>query len=200
LHALHGESPRGMAAVERLYLSSFPSSERKPASFVRAAAERSDYEVLSFGQGREADAFAILYRPREPFVLIEYLAVDANVRDGGLGSEVVERIAERHCGRALIVEVEDDIGEAEGQAAARKRFYRKLHFGLIEGLQYRMPQVADTAPPPMHLMIRGAGEAITKATLARWLIDIFSGVYAVRNPSATVEYMLRASSEKFAIS
>ena len=105
------------------------------------------------------------------------MAVSPARRGSGLGTALFGVAADSARGRTLLLEVE--AGD-EPAARRRKAFYRRLGCRELPGVDYRMPRVAEAAPPPMSLMAFGEnGEAVERSVLRAWLVDIFRRVYAV---------------------
>jgi GNAT superfamily N-acetyltransferase len=168
-----------LEAVATLYAAAFPASERKPIGFLAEAAGRSDYRLFVTG-GTAPEGFAVAYRsPRHGFALLEYMAVDPGRRSGGLGTRLFETVAVT-LGCPLLLEVEQPSPGTPGDALRARRiaFYARLGCRMLEGIDYAMPQIADEAPPPLALMLRGVamGEP-GRDTLALWLTDLYAGVY-----------------------
>ncbi|HEY5713359.1 MAG TPA: GNAT family N-acetyltransferase [Allosphingosinicella sp.] len=193
LRDITGHDHRALENIRELYGESFPANERKPESFIREAADRDDYSLLAMIEGPRVVAFAIVYRSADQELsLLEYMATAPDRMSRGLGSAVFKEVAARNMGRVLILEVEaeESSGSSDAPARRRKSFYRNLGCRQLQGLNYRMPKVSSTAPPPMHLLVVESRTKVKRNTIGRWLEDIFRNVYGVIEPEQAVQSML----------
>lgn len=184
-----------LARIAELYVEAFPANERKPVSFLWEAARRSDYILLGLRCGEALLGFALLYEsPTSGFRLLEYMAVDHNMRDRGLGSMVFRTVANRDDGRTLLLEVER---ETEGPTAditrRRRTFYQRHGCREIAGLDYVMPRVTSVPPPPMSLFFCSESDGtVSRPTLRCWIEEIYDKVYAVKLSDDRLNAMLTA--------
>jgi len=132
-------------SVERIYVVSFPPEERGPFADLRreiAAGLRRLWVTGTGAQRDAADGFAVtvdLDRD-DGAVLLEYLAVDPQLRSSGIGSALLQRLVS-DSGVPIVLEVEDP---ADGDDLDRRRrldFYRRGGAGVIESAHgYAMPR------------------------------------------------------------
>lgn len=137
---------------------------RLPGSRLMALLGGNDYRLYAFRlrseAGIEAAGAAFVYFSADlPFVLLDYIAIDAERRNQGLGSaffralvELVSR--EKPSADWLILEVDDDReGSEKSRATSGRRieFYRRLGAQLLTNLPYRFP-CAHGNFLPMRLM------------------------------------------------
>lgn len=113
--------------IRTLYLEAFPAIERKPFDILLKKAEEGVVEFLSLeGEDGAFKGLAItaLYRD---MVLLDYFAVTASERGGGVGSKALSLLKEYYADRRLILEIERTDIEADNieQRQRRKAFYLK---------------------------------------------------------------------------
>lgn len=121
------------AEIERLYAlrmqRDFPSSELKHLSSILALHRQEVYDVLGAYQDGTRIAYALVYCPRQSDVfLLDYLAVEPEMRSRGIGSEVLGLLREYYQGRAdaLVIECErPKTAPDESTARKRIRFYQQ---------------------------------------------------------------------------
>ncbi len=176
----------GFDAMLRIYQMAIEPSEQKPASEIAAIVGNPRYSVLVLRLNGEVRGFAISYFPEGDFWLLEYMAVDANLRSHGLGRTLffaAKAAADARAPNAPCV-LEVDLPKPDAtpsdDAARRFRFYRALACLRIDGLDYLLPLAANGLPPPMTLLVHGLeiSRALPKGELARWLQAIYRDVYA----------------------
>lgn len=180
--------PTDAAAFEEffeLYWSSMPATERKPRVAMQALVARPDYQVLLLRNGRLI-GYSVTFVPQnDTFCLLEYMAVHASFRSGGVGSELFRRTVELvRNGRgnvAVLLEVDSDREAAPDREIRRRRqaFYQRLGCRRVEGLDYLLPLDTEHRPPLMDLMILppAPGAVIRRADLERWLRTVYVTVY-----------------------
>jgi ribosomal protein S18 acetylase RimI-like enzyme len=189
LHRLHSAEDPAFHDLLRIYTASLPASERKPPEQLAAMLTRPEYLFL-INSVNTAFAIAICLDQTEA-ALLEYLAVDPAHRSRGAGSHLFTALTQRPelTNRTLIAEVDVP---TDPTAARRKSFYRKLGCREIAHLTYLMPQVAETPPPPMHLLLykHEPQTTIPKPQLQTWLECIYTEVYAQPIPNPRIDAML----------
>ena len=144
---------------------SIPADARLPSSRLMDLLAGNAYQLWCFRRASElgdgvAGAALLYFSTDLPFVLLDYLAIDAARRNQGLGSAFFRGLASRISTEKpgadwLILEVDDDReGSEEHRATSRRRmeFYRRLGAQLLANLPYRFP-CADGDFLPMRLMV-----------------------------------------------
>lgn len=112
----------------------FPPHERKPLSSIENLLDADCYDLLGLYEGDTLLGYAgIMKRPDIDYVLLDYLGVTAARRNGGLGAEILRRLAKRYSHSAgVITEAEVLIpGDSEEENDLRRRrveFYRRCGF------------------------------------------------------------------------
>lgn len=119
------------AEITALYESSmrrdFPESELKSLSAILNMLRRDSYDVLGAYDGNQLIAYALVYRPREGRIaLIDYLAVEPDSRNRGVGSMLLRQLRRYYCEAADVLMIECERPKAapdEAEARKRIRFY-----------------------------------------------------------------------------
>lgn len=177
-------SPLNPSAFDALYKrvrADFPPEERPPRAVLRRNIARGDCEAWILREaGGEEVAYA-LCTAFEGAVLVTHLAVYADRRGQGVGSELLRQLARQYAGAArLIVEVErpGDTTDPARRTLRERRiaYYRRAGFCCYFALEYSIWRV------PMYLMVLPLGGAAlpTEEQLRRDL----HGVYARLLPPA----------------
>ena len=121
------------AEIAALYEASmrrdFPPSELKSLSAILNMLRRNSYDVLGAYDGESLLAYALMYRPQEGrIVLLDYLAVEPEWRNRGIGSMLLHQLQEYYRETADVLMVECERPKAapdEAEARKRIRFYTK---------------------------------------------------------------------------
>jgi GNAT superfamily N-acetyltransferase len=155
-----------------LYERAFPSHEREPAAVILRSVVAGAGVALRGRRDGRTRALAMLHMLAEPAVaFLVYLAVDENLRGGGIGTALFEqalaegvRRVERAglAPRGMVWEVDIPEQAASPEEADRRRrrirFFERLGGRLLD-TPYRQPPVDGVTPVPMRLMYRGVGDA-----------------------------------------
>ncbi len=178
-----------------IYEEALPSGERKPRAAIEAVPEREDYRLFVLRDSGRVVSFAIIFvSPEEPFALLEYMASHKDWRGRGAGGALFRLLVAEIGKRTLLAEVDSDreAGSDRTMRARRKSFYRRLGCRQVEGLDYLMPVVADTAPPRMDLMLCPPGDALPlkRARLRAWLEEVYAAVYGQALPDPRIDSMM----------
>ena len=140
---------------------SIPSSEQLSDQRLTQLLARDDYRMYTLLLNGAVAATAILYLPRaEDFVLLDYMAVRADLRNRGLGSALFHEVTktasrERPAAAFLFFEVDDDRGVRDAARSINRRrieLYRRLGAKLLVNAEYVFPSLTG-AGVPMRLMV-----------------------------------------------
>jgi len=192
-----------------IYADSIPLRERKPKTVVAAMVGQPHYTFLLLKrEGRIAGFSTIFCPPAEPFCLLEYMAIDARLRNSGLGRGLflrsVQEVAASRGDIPMLLEVDSDRG-LEGDLALtrrRQRFYERLGCRRVEGLAYVLPLPGDGPPPPMDLYVYFPDRppVIRKSQLERWLGVVYESVYGCSARDARLSRMAATLPDPIALS
>lgn len=116
----------------------FLPEERKPLEDILALEEAGRYDLLGLFDGEDTLlGYATIWKQPEGggLVLLDYLGVSARLRNGGLGSELLARLAQRYGKQGLILESETPVpsGDPSENDIRRRRiaFYERNGFTTV---------------------------------------------------------------------
>ncbi len=100
----------------------FPAAELKPYAAMAHLCRRGAYHPIGAFEGAALVGYAILWSsPDERYVLIDYLGVTKDRRNGGLGGEILRLLAERYAALdGILVESEAPEGGASDAVCQKK--------------------------------------------------------------------------------
>jgi GNAT superfamily N-acetyltransferase len=144
----------------RIAEESFPPEERDPCQVLIRSIQKGRCILYTASEKNKIIGFTTLTPLRETGIyLMEYLAVDKNSRNQGIGRKILQFIKKDLSGTkdaGLILEVEppDEVTGAEREIRLRRiRFYLRNGARMVlDGGAYRMPNLAGEGSLPMHLM------------------------------------------------
>lgn len=126
------ERPKILRRLRRLYKQAFPANERKPWQTLLRLTRAGKSEMLAaLDEQGQLCGLAISHFWRD-IVLLDYFAVEAPLRNQGVGSRFLRLLQERYSGRRLLLEIERPGSPGCNEALCRRRreFYRRC--GLWE--------------------------------------------------------------------
>lgn len=110
--------------IRKLYKKAFPRAERKPLSIIKSMQKSGKSDVWFFEKNRKFMGFAATINGDE-IILLDYLAVNADCRGMGIGSEILKMLHRQYAGKGVFAEIElaDDNAAASDCRRKRKQFY-----------------------------------------------------------------------------
>ena len=106
----------------------FPPSELKSLASIMNLRERGEYDVLEAREGGRFIAYALIYKPSNGrILLLDYLAVEPDMRCRGYGHQMLEALKAHYADRAdcLMIECERPKTSPDVEEARRRiRFYQ----------------------------------------------------------------------------
>ncbi len=111
--------------VYQLYKQAFPASERKPFSIIlRMTRQKRTDTWMVLREGRFS-GFATTINS-DKLVMLDYLAMDKQVRGQGIGTDALKLLLDTYAGRGFFVEIEDPFapGDDLHDRQRRRQFYR----------------------------------------------------------------------------
>jgi GNAT superfamily N-acetyltransferase len=185
----------------QVYAASIVARERKPEAWICALVRAPEYRVWVMKRAGRVTAFSILFLPAtERFALLEYMAVAAEQRNRGMGSELFQQSVQRAVApdggsRPVVLEIDSDREASSDQEMRRRRqrFYRRLGCLRIAGLHYILPLPGEGPPPEMDLMVYSPAplRQLAKTELEQWLTTIYRDVYHCPPHDPRIARMLR---------
>ncbi|MDE6628869.1 MAG: GNAT family N-acetyltransferase [Muribaculaceae bacterium] len=163
--------------IERIYMESFPESERRPAGewwrMICGGEFPLQLMVICDDEGKETVGFISFWR-FSGFVYVEHFAVDARFRCGGTGSRALGEFLKR-IDMPVVLEVERR--GANDMADRRIGFYSRMGFHTVDDFDYVQPPYAPGLPSVPLLLMSTRPEAVAPDVVAATL---FREVYGVR--------------------
>ena len=146
-------SPQQLAQLYRQELTSaFPPEELKPLRSMLSLMEQGRYQALGLYDGEDLVAYALIWlEPGCPFALLDYLGTMAGLRDRGLGSRMLDLLAEHYAHfRGIFGEAEaPENGDPAGEPLRRRRlaFYQRngFRYGGYDCALFISPSIAGTS-------------------------------------------------------
>ena len=140
-------------ATEKLYLSAFPEEERRPIEWWRPLFTSGRAHLFEIFENDVYAGFITLWNLDGTWY-VEHFAIDESLRGSGIGSRVLNTLAEKGFS-PMVLEVELE-GSSE-MADRRVAFYKRHGFISHPEIDYLQPIYAPHLPPvPMMLMTSGA--------------------------------------------
>lgn len=158
--------------------ASFPVNEIRTFSGQRDLLANPNYQLFTEKdtEGRTLAFLAAWEFPELRF--IEHLAVNPDIRGGGIGNKLMSRYI--HCSdKPVLLEVEPPAGELEQR---RIGFYERLGFHLNPYSYVQPPLRAGQADLP--LLIMTYPKAVTLKEFQRFRDILYTGVYRITVPSS----------------
>lgn len=120
-----------MKMLEELYLSSFPTSERKPFSLIKIWQKAGKTEILEIADNDRFCGLVITVLC-DDLVLIDYLAISPELQGKGIGTTALNLIRKRYSGKRIFLEIETTLKDCNDleKRLRRKSFY--IENGLKE--------------------------------------------------------------------
>ena len=120
-------APKGLrqwAEVYKLYQKAFPASEKKPFSMILKMHRKGATDIWRFTRnGSFAGIILTINGPEH--ILLDYLAVEASQRGGGIGTEMLQLMRAHYAGKGVFLEIESVYETCDNQQERlrRKHFY-----------------------------------------------------------------------------
>lgn len=160
----------------------FPPQELKPLSSMEGLRKQGRYQPLGLWEGDTLLGYALMWlEPGYPFALLDYLGTLNGMRGQGLGSRMLDLLAEYYAGyRGIFGEAEaPENGEPEGEPLRRRRlaFYERNGFRYggydcaLFGVHYRTLIRGDAPVSAQELM--QAHQSIYRAHMPEKIMERF---------------------------
>lgn len=174
--------------VRAIYEEAFPAHQREPFEDIAALAR--DGDAIAVAGMRDGDPVGLAFLTRLDGVghyFLEYFAVAADRRGGGIGQALWRAVATTLDPRPVVLEVEDpaepgiDVAEA-AQRERRVRFWEKVGARMLPVADYLVPRLGEDGVEPLLLMwIAGAPGAVAPAggELGRLVVALYVDGYGL---------------------
>lgn len=143
-------SKRDFSGMYSLMEESFPRDEYRPYEEQLALMSLDEYKVFVKKNGNKVSAFAAVWEFCD-FMFLEHLAVDASLRNNGVGGAVLQELTER-TDKLVLLEV-----ELPREMIAKRRigFYERNGF-FYNDYDYTQPPISEGKNPvPLRIMTYG---------------------------------------------
>lgn len=112
--------------IKKIYERSFPADERMPFAMFQDLLDTADTSFLAFYDEEQLCGFAHLFH-FEDYSIIDYLAVNPDIRAQGYGSKMLQTLEQHFPQQTLIVEIEhpSEADENQEERLKRRHFYHK---------------------------------------------------------------------------
>ena len=142
--------------VKALYISAFPVYERYPLFILNWWSKSKNAKFYNIYDGELWIGFNYLMMDNN-ILMLQYLAIDANIRSKGYGGKIIEKIKNMYSDKVIIlgIEIPDEKSKNNEDRIKRKKFY--LNNGFIESGYY-----IKQKPVPFELLIYGNYFSIDK--------------------------------------
>lgn len=199
------DNPTLFDAFYGIYRVSFPLSEQKSKEALLAMHASASYTIFIAQNDEIILGFCIVFHDKDAdFYLLEYMAVDPQRRDLGIGTHLFSAsytyVQQRYGLKPLLIEIDSPKTPSLDKALREKRahFYRKLGAKTIDALEYILPLKSTEIPPAMELLLyHPTLNCIAKETLKSWLEQIYTNVYGCEANDTRIMTMLHHSPELF---
>jgi ribosomal protein S18 acetylase RimI-like enzyme len=162
-------------AFWNIYEEAFPSDERREKKQQEAVMKRKEYQLLGYYAQKKMVGFMASWTFPE-FIIFEHLAIEAPLRNKGLGSAMIREYLQNEP-RRVVVEVEKP--ETSVNAARRIRFYDRLKF-KVSPYRYTQPPYSATKNPVSMKMI--TNKAMTPEEYDNIRAKIHKELYGLAKP------------------
>jgi len=170
-----------------IYLEAFPDNERQSLAKIKHRVEHGNYSLIMVKKNRSVAGFSLLCPfPDLNFGLLDYMAVQKDQRNRGIGSKLFaktfEFLKQGIPSSFLLLEVEDPAFGSPSERVARLRrlrFYQRLGVKAVTNFRYLMPPMAGNSPTNMLLMVYTGNNlvALNSQSLAHIVTAIYFNIY-----------------------
>lgn len=127
---IQAKQPLHWYRLYKLYCEAFPSYERKPFSMIRSMQRKGKSDVWYFEKDGKFAGLAFTINSNN-VILIDYLAIAANRRSEGIGSEIITQLHEHYGDKGIFVEIESVFDECENKEERLRRKHFYLNNGMV---------------------------------------------------------------------
>ncbi len=181
-----------------IYSVSFPLSEQKSKEelFDMLCSPSYTFFIPKI-DGKTAGFCIIFHSTQTSFYLLEYMAVDASLRNLAIGSKLfsyaIEQVTNKYGIKPFLVEIDSPQQESQESEIRkrRERFYKKFGCRKIDPFDYILAIKSEETAPPMKLLVYHIKmQNVSKSQLEEWLEDIYMLVYGCQKDDERIAKML----------
>lgn len=139
--------------VDKLYVDSFPFSERRPGKSTFDLHRDNPKFIVDLVMENNLPIGFLTYWDLGYFIFAEHFAIVSEARNGGIGGRVISLFIAKAKNRPIILEV-----ELPTTILSERRigFYQRLGYKLWDNIPYQQPSYHEGGNPiPMKLMSLG---------------------------------------------
>jgi GNAT superfamily N-acetyltransferase len=184
-----------------IYSNSIEVSEQKSEKTIKELINHPDYFIRLALIENTVAGFSITYTDKQnQFSLLEYMAVNANLRSQGLGkaifNDIIQVLQKNSECKNLLIEVDSPYQKAIDIVNRKRRvqFYERQGCLEIEGLDYILPLPSTKPLPEMKLLVYQLLKshpflAIEKKNLLNMVTGIYTHVYKCQSTDSRLNSM-----------
>lgn len=184
LHPVTHKEEKNLGDLIDLYESAFPKRERRDREALKEMiGSRKNMNLFSIQREKELAGFIIAWE-LDGFTFIEHFAIFDQMRGGGIGKAVIDKVSEQFPG-TIILEVEplksrepQERQESQKEADITKRrieFYRRAGFEIITKEYIQPPYREEDLPAQLWLMSNTPG--LTAYQIEQFIKTIHTVIY-----------------------
>jgi GNAT superfamily N-acetyltransferase len=167
---------------ERIYLEAFPSNERRDFNLLIKGIKSNNYFMFALVIESNVSAIACIYSPiNNSFALLDYFAVESNLRGNGIGSIFFRKLVENNSIHAwnLLLEVEDPLFDNDDQIKTKRiQFYENNGAKLILNYDYILPDLDGSGKTTqMKIMIVPKKQIENRLKFIEFIKLVFKELY-----------------------
>ena len=164
-------------AYDQVFREAFPPAELKPLRSMEQQIAAGTYDFLGFFREDTALGYACCWRDGR-YILIDYLCVRAEARNGGVGGRILTALRERYPADTVFIgESEAPVGDPAQDALILRRldFYRRSGAVFLDydcalfGVHYKTMVWANG--PVDQGSVQRHHDAVYRRSFPRWLYD-----------------------------
>lgn len=198
IETLFAKNSDGFDDFYNIYSVSFPLSEQKSKEGLLEMLRSPNYTFfISKTDGKTAGFCIIFHSHKTSFYLLEYMAVDASLRNLAIGSKLfsyaIEQVTNKYGIKPFLVEIDSPEEKSVEEEIRKKReqFYKKLRCRKIDSFDYILAIKSEETAPPMKLLVYHTKmQDVLKPQLREWLEDIYMLVYGCSKDDERIKKML----------
>jgi GNAT superfamily N-acetyltransferase len=165
--------------IWEIMLEAFPIEERRTMERQRDLLENPLYRIETIESDGKVAAF-LAWWDLVGLCFVEHLAVNKNIRGGGLGSRLISELL-RQNSKSAVLEIEPPLDtDQDSIRNKRLRFYEKLGFAAYP-YSYAQPSYHEGRSSVDLLLMASSGAEMTHKEFSSFKQTIYRDVYGIYN-------------------